>query len=448
MDQLVDRTIREYLVAALRKLSSDTPELSFAEVPIPRFGDSLSGGLTAQVERVPRADWHVTLSAPLLEGLPEARAAAQELVADARFRGVAVAATREEQVKVAEDALLRLVMAYVRRNASFEFRDAVAAELLMDFEGVWLSATVDHVVIMPLLSCDIGVAAIGLDNAVALATLTPDVKRALWRPASVFGDVAVAPHDLATAGCALFGGYESTDPMDHMACRPIALAMDRAVLALRLLKAGGVYPAAMFDRVVPGGLCDGSSEMHVGDWRPGMFVRPPYHLDTTEVSALRELYIALSELEARPVPHGLEESLQQFTRLYAHLFAEDQVKGLATALETPLLSAPVTKRLGGAKGEPLARRGARLISSTHDEATSAELLLVLYKVRNPVTHEGKSVRDCAAIMATAGVTPDDLVPRATELVRAILREFVRRVAQNDRTTAADIAAGLAVETHT
>ena len=48
-----------------------------------------------------------------------------------------------------------------------------------------------------------------------------------------------------------------------------------------------------------------------------------------------------------------EESLREFTRLYADLFAEGQVKGLTTALETALLSAPVTKRKIGAKVSPL-----------------------------------------------------------------------------------------------
>jgi hypothetical protein len=347
----------------------------------------------------------------------------------------------------ARDALRRLVTAYVQRTGSFDFQAEQATALMRDFREVWLSPTIRHAVIVPLLSFEMDDEAISLDDSLMLVRLSADMKRGLYRPPAVFMDESLTARDLATAGGALAATYDSADPRDPHPCQQIWLRVVRALRALRLLRPGTACPGVWYDRIIPPDLCDGSSEQHIGDWRPNVFGRTPYQLRSEDVSLLRELYDALTMIEVRPVPHGLEEPLREFERTYGHLHVEEQIKALGTVFETALM-ADRPKVKGGRKSEVLAPRGARLVAATYNEATSAIVLRTCYRVRNRLTHEGKTLRECADVLAPVGMSPLELVSRSFELARAVLTAFVRQLAADDTVTARSIAAELGRETGT
>lgn len=330
-----------------------------------------------------------------------------------------------EQMKyfLVRDLLIHVVKS-LRQYKTFSLTKAQATEIYEQFKAEKTSGTSKRAVIIPLKNFNSQVSLIGLDP-LGLSAFTPEDKTLLWNTGPF--EFTVPVHEFINMKFKLSGSYDH-DPAKPTAQNPVVSAVAHLVTAFRLLKSGDVGVSWTSER--------GESPSSFGDVLGGeelsaCHVRTdgtPYSLLQSDEQGLRNLYKSIEKLAEQKEPSELEVSLRRFNQAYSRKSGEDRIIDLTISLENTLLA--------GDSNElkyRLALRGAALLRRQRNPADTKSLLFGIYDIRSAIVHGGRHLTDSEAKKIISKVTPNiqpsDLPQHCEELVRQILKEYIKQLSQ-------------------
>jgi hypothetical protein len=264
-------------------------------------------------------------------------------------------------------------------------------------------------------------AAFEVDPNVAIAKLSPELKSELWRPDTI-GMPPVTPWDFATAKFAVIGRYTSSSPVqgDFAFIMP---KVERLVLAMRLLKPGGVYAEVAFDTLEYPYLASARTTTPQAHLR-ARHDHHDYILNPEDIPTLLALYTMLTQAS---VGNPLEVATSRFQQTYTRDRPEDRVIDLTIALESTLLY-----DVRGELAFRLSLRGAMLLSDSYPPDYTFSLLQALYNARSKIVHEGATLfalSTKSGLIANLGV--DKFVADVTQWVRTGIRRYLYRLSDGE-----------------
>lgn len=329
--------------------------------------------------------------------------------------------SRDQIEKHIYDKLEMLLTAYIELTEGFEFQSSAADHLSRDFLQTWTSGAVTRQVLVPLLFFACNTPPVKLTHDISLVRISPEEKTTLWKP-SIFEPSAISATQMLSVQAALLGNYISPSAIKSSAS-PIVNEVSDVVLALRILKAGDVFPGAYYDQVVSRVAGPGRSGGILAEWRPLPKQPAEYVLLDSDVQPLRELLANINESRSQRTWSNLSIALRRFQLTYNRSNFEDQVIDLTIGLESTLLF--------GLKDElkyRLSLRGAYLLREEISPEKSVQLLRKLYDIRSGIVHEGKSLQSFATKTGIAGMSPDQFVSAVLDWYRCMLKVLIPQLA--------------------
>lgn len=233
----------------------------------------------------------------------------------------------------------------------------------------------------------------------------------------------LTPWEFATAEWGLFGKYDSTSPIQSR-YSPILPRVYRALLALRLMKTGGVSAEVAYDTLEYDYLASVRTTTPQHELRADQYMDDGYELYPNEIADLIDLYVILGK---HTVESQLKSVTDRFQRAYTRNRLEDRLVDLAIAMETMLLYG-----VGSDKARNLSLRGAALLSDVLDTRYSTTLLRALYSARSKIVHAGFTLSEISrtkGIVSSLGA--DRFLSEVTEWARSGIRRCAARLATGE-----------------
>jgi hypothetical protein len=417
-------SLRDLLRAGLQLVAARTGG-RFPTYPVARIDFSEPRTLAEVWYDVPAVASVIGKLAPDLDSLPEMAAAVDVVAAHGTLILPAVTDAAGRPIAPSDRILGKLLMEhlrefvrdYIQANATIEFQEDRFAEAYDVYQQLWHTRKVRREVIAPLPGFASAVEMIEFTPDLKLLPLTPELKTALCG-ASPFGSSLMPASEFANSHFRLSATYVTDSPQNSDSRSLVDI--ERAVLALRLLKAGDVGIRAYFDRLqirlLQGGYTTAGS---TGMWPGTEWGRRPYELALADVPTLLSLYEQLTRLERARRLTTLDTALRRFQLTYTRLADEDRLIDLTIALECTLLY--------GIRDElsyRLAMRGAALLAAERDPEETYRFLRSMYEARSAVVHEGKHLRDVAKNKEIGGRPYHEAVEELESIVRATLRALL------------------------
>lgn len=277
-----------------------------------------------------------------------------------------------------------------------------------------------------------------------LAPLTPPDKTKLWNDDAKLFSMSTPPIDATTfmqLTWKLAGTFSTSkkDTSDMSTTRQEALdELGDIMSAMHLLKGGDVGAPAIYQKRLAPVLWQGTRMCYPLNGQqvrqfPSFFLA--YELHESDISPLQELVKALHQLRLAQ-SHGtssiygdLSVALRRFNQFYKRKIPEDQIIDLTIALESTWL--------GDSDDElkyRLAVRGAPLLADVEtpwEPRKSKALLSAMYDVRSSIVHSGQQLSDQKVLkkIRNIGIQPKDFPQQCEQIVRDILKTYVRRKAK-------------------
>lgn len=427
MTEDVRFAMRELLRAALALIAVRTAG-GFPTYPVARIDFSERNTLTEGWYDVPAAGAVIHQLTAELNRLAEMPAAAERLSAEPTLAlpatsdaaGRPAAPTEAMRRSLITEQLRAFVRDYIETHETLEFSDELFEQSFEVYRALWHSREVLRELIAPLPGLTSEVETIEFAPDMKLLSLPPELKTALCST-SPFGTSLMTASEFAQSQFRLSAIYGSRSPL-HSDGRSLA-NIERAILALRLVKAGDVGIRAYFDRIHVRPLRrEHTAASSVEGWRGREYGRRAYELTRPDVAQVQSVYQQLNRLESARRLQDLETALRRFQLTYTRLADEDRLIDLTIALECTLLY--------GIRDElsyRLAMRGAVLLAAERDPEDTHRFLKAMYEARSKVVHDGSHVREIAKNNQIAGRAYDTVVEELENIVRATLRELLLRL---------------------
>lgn len=327
----------------------------------------------------------------------------------------------EKEATFRYEGLEKLLIDYLWRHQDFDLAEQKLEGHVADFEAVWCSDEVTHIVTIPLWNFDADREEIVLESEFRIAPFSEEERTAIWNR-SAKRRPRVSKRDFARVKYKLEGVYLTESPT-HSRGSAFTREAQTAVLALRLLGSGQVGVSDHFDRIDPWlkstNRGSGTFERFAPE-QGGADVE--YFLSDEDVDEFVGLYDELRQLETTGRLTNLRVCLTRFGMSYAREADEDQVLDLAIAFENTLLFG-IQEELS----YRLALRGALLLNDIRDAEETYRLLRALYKARSKIVHAGKNLRSIARDGQIGGVAREDFAEECRRCLADVIQVYVNRI---------------------
>lgn len=331
--------------------------------------------------------------------------------------------TPEQANRFVTEHLLLLLVSYGERFNTFSYDEAWFSSVYVDYLNIWHSKQVRHSVFIPLLSFKSEVDVVPLSDSLSIIPFSPALKNELW-DGSALRSPSIDMEEYSKCEFCLQSTYYTESPTTG-STHPSIPDAERAVLALRLLKAGFVSLRAYYDTIAPSLFGTPVSGGIISD-RPPSQERTPYCLRAEDISILQRLFHVLSELSRKGKLHELEVCLRRFEQTYSRERDEDKIIDLTVGLESTILFGQreeLKYRLG--------LRGSLLLNKRYPPDDSHKLLRTLYDIRSGIVHGGKALHNFEKELRRIGHTPSGFLLEVLQLVRATILEYIERLNQGE-----------------
>lgn len=255
---------------------------------------------------------------------------------------------------------------------------------------------------------------------IQIAPLTYGDKSQLWRPHGFLDEFM----SLSTFESATFAiRCDHAQPRGLPSDSSIRIGdIRRAIRSLRLHKSGYVYVIAMFEQsVAPIIMSSGASGISIGRARSA---GQQYEFQEGDARPVTDLIALLKKCQSSNALRHLDTALRRFDLSYDRNFPEDRLVDLCIALESTLLC-----EIRDELKYRLRLRGAALLADERDPLFVDKVLAAVYDARSFIVHDGKQLSDLKR--SNDGLQPVELPALAEDIVRAILKRLLQRVAAGE-----------------
>jgi hypothetical protein len=360
--------------------------------------------------------------------------------------------SEQEKLNHIKHDVHRLIFEYFKMGGSTQHLDEDLFITVYDsYVGYWKQRETERAVVVPLAGFDADFDRLELDDTLSIEPLMRSEKN---RILSTFTPAYHAAH-LGQASYAIKTRFREKRRVARSPSywRPW---VEAALTALRLTFEGtvGAYKICKYELDKPyivsvGGIGTFLRKYVLPrtDIRDRLHIDEPLQFKFEQEAEFIELYQSLAHLlrQREERKHqSLFFALDRFNKAFSRTEDEDRIVDLVIALEGTLLSDNPRGELKKTAG----LRAAALLAERMRAEEAHEVVHVLYKARSSIVHRGQTLRDIAngaGYIKTGDIQieHDELLSRATSVVRKLLAEFVQRLDEDTRPR--DIAKGLDAE---
>lgn len=316
--------------------------------------------------------------------------------------------------------LIKFVLDYIERNASFDYDEKAFKKLYLKYEKGWLTDIPKLRAIVPLVDFDSDLDKIELPNNAKLERFDSEEKTELWNSHDLNSIFNINDFNECKfkIECYYELGYDREKEMIK-----VKENMEKCITAMRLLHEGHFGALGFIQSIKlpknPHYIPDSINFMD--DYNLSTYVDRKirtltyeYYFNSKDLKSFNEIFNNLNS------KNKLALGLLKFNQAYSRKRTEDTIIDLTIVLESSLLF--------GTKDElkyRLAIRGATLLKNIRDSEKTYKTLKSLYDVRSNIVHNGKSLFQLIKNEKIEKIDKNEFIPLNFQITREILIEYFK-----------------------